>query len=564
MKKKKLKCYTYIRVSTSMQVEGYSLEAQKERLNKFADFQGIEVVREYCDAGKSGKNITGRPEFTQMLNDVAEDRDGVDFILVFKLSRFGRNAADVLNSLQYIQDFGVNLICVEDGIDSSKDSGKLTITVLSAVAEIERENILVQTMEGRKQKAREGKWNGGQAPFGYILDSKNSTLIVNSEEAEIVRIIFSKYINEGMGADSICDYLNQHGYTKKKLKKNELNYFARSFIMKILDNPVYVGKIAYGRIMTEKVKGSRDEYKRVRADDYMVIDGKHEAIIDQETWEATRLRRKETGIKWDKTHSLDHEHILSGLIKCPICGTGLVGTLRRRKNKKSGEYKDDFYYKCLHRKKINETHFCNFRLVMSQDEINYQVEEIILDMVADPDFKDYMVRKIDEKVDVSSLEAEREQVREQLRQVMGAKKKLTEMLDRLDVSDKHYDRKYQDMHDRLDILYDRISELEDMVADIEAKISGAYGEKITANQLYKILLNFDKMYFKMTDLEKKHFMRNFIEEIELYPEKQEDGRILKQLSLGFPVFYEGSEGDTIRLHKENTVETVCLLTQNLA
>lgn len=561
MKKKKLKCYTYIRVSTSMQVEGYSLEAQKERLNKFADFQGIEVVREYCDAGKSGKNITGRPEFTQMLNDVAEDRDGVDFILVFKLSRFGRNAADVLNSLQYIQDFGVNLICVEDGIDSSKDSGKLTITVLSAVAEIERENILVQTMEGRKQKAREGKWNGGQAPFGYILDSKNSTLIVNSEEAEIVRIIFSKYINEGMGADSICDYLNQHGYTKKKLKKNELNYFARSFIMKILDNPVYVGKIAYGRIMTEKVKGSRDEYKRVRADDYMVIDGKHEAIIDQETWEATRLRRKETGIKWDKTHSLDHEHILSGLIKCPICGTGLVGTLRRRKNKKSGEYKDDFYYKCLHRKKINETHFCNFRLVLSQDEINYQVEEIILDMVADPDFKDYMVRKIDEKVDVSSLEAEREQVREQLRQVMGAKKKLTEMLDRLDVSDKHYDRKYQDMHDRLDILYDRISELEDMVADIEAKISGAYGEKITANQLYKILLNFDKMYFKMTDLEKKHFMRNFIEEIELYPEKQEDGRILKQLSLGFPVFYEGSEGDTIRLHKENTVETVCLLTR---
>lgn len=561
MKKKKLKCYTYIRVSTSMQVEGYSLEAQKERLNKFADFQGIEVVREYCDAGKSGKNITGRPEFTQMLNDVAEDRDGVDFILVFKLSRFGRNAADVLNSLQYIQDFGVNLICVEDGIDSSKDSGKLTITVLSAVAEIERENILVQTMEGRKQKAREGKWNGGQAPFGYILDSKNSTLIVNSEEAEIVRIIFSKYINEGMGADSICDYLNQHGYTKKKLKKNELNYFARSFIMKILDNPVYVGKIAYGRIMTEKVKGSRDEYKRVRADDYMVIDGKHEAIIDQETWEATRLRRKETGIKWDKTHSLDHEHILSGLIKCPICGTGLVGTLRRRKNKKSGEYKDDFYYKCLHRKKINETHFCNFRLVLSQDEINYQVEEIILDMVADPDFKDYMVRKIDEKVDVSSLEAEREQVREQLRQVMGAKKKLTEMLDRLDVSDKHYDRKYQDMHDRLDILYDRISELEDMVADIEAKISGAYGEKITANQLYKILLNFDKMYFKMTDLEKKHFMRNFIEEIELYPEKQEDGRILKQLSLGFPVFYEGSEGDTIRLHKENTVETVALLTR---
>ena len=559
MKKKKLRCYIYVRVSTSMQVDGYSLEAQRERLIKFAEFQEMEVVREYCDAGKSGKNISGRPEFSQMLQDIAEDRDEVDFILVFKLSRFGRNAADVLNSLQYIQDFGVNLICVEDGIDSSKDSGKLTITVLSAVAEIERENILVQTMEGRRQKAREGKWNGGQAPFGYELDSKNGTLTVNPKEAEIVRIIFSKFVNEGLGADSICDYLNQHGYQKKKVKKNELNYFSRGFIMKILDNPVYIGKIAYGRIATEKVKGSRDQYKRVKSDDYMLVDGIHEAIVDQELWEAARIRRKETGVKWNKTHSLEHEHILSGILRCPVCGSGLVGTVRRRKNKKSGEYKDDFYYKCLHRRKIDDTHFCNFRLVLNQDEINHQTEEIILDMVADPEFRNYMVSKLDEKVDVSALETEKNQIMEQLRQVMGAKKKLTEMMERLDIGDKHYDRKYQDMQDRQNVLYDRISELEEAIADIEVKISGAYEEKITIDQLYKILLNFDKMYYMMSDLEKKRFMREFIEGIELYPEKQKDGRILKQISLGFPVFYEGSEGDTIWLHKENTVETVCCL-----
>lgn len=560
MKKKKLRCYIYVRVSTSMQVVGYSLEAQRERLIKFAEFQEMEVVREYCDAGKSGKNISGRPEFSQMLQDIAEDRDEVDFILVFKLSRFGRNAADVLNSLQYIQDFGVNLICVEDGIDSSKDSGKLTITVLSAVAEIERENILVQTMEGRRQKAREGKWNGGQAPFGYELDSKNGTLTVNPKEAEIVRIIFSKFVNEGLGADSICDYLNQHGYQKKKVKKNELNYFSRGFIMKILDNPVYIGKIAYGRIATEKVKGSRDQYKRVKSDDYMLVDGIHEAIVDQELWETARIRRKETGVKWNKTHSLEHEHILSGILRCPVCGSGLVGTVRRRKNKKSGEYKDDFYYKCLHRRKIDDTHFCNFRLVLNQDEINHQTEEIILDMVADPEFRNYMVSKLNEKVDVSSLETEKNQIREQLRQVMGAKKKLTEMMERLDIGDKHYDRKYQDMQDRQNVLYDRISELEEAIADIEVKISGAYEEKITIDQLYKILLNFDKMYYMMSDLEKKRFMREFIEGIELYPEKQKDGRILKQISLGFPVFYEGSEGDTIWLHKENTVEVVALLT----
>lgn len=555
------KCYIYTRVSTAMQVDGYSLEAQKERLMKFAEFQEMEVVREYCDAGKSGKSITGRPEFQRMLQDVSEERDGVAFILVFKLSRFGRNAADVLNSLQFIQDYGVNLICVEDGIDSSKDSGKLTITVLSAVAEIERENILVQTMEGRKQKAREGKWNGGQAPFGYDLDSKNSTLVVNEEEAEIVRIIYDKFVHTDMGADAICNYLNQRGYTKKKVRGHELNYFARGLIMKILDNPVYTGKIAYGKNVTEKVKGTRDEYRRVKTDDYLLADGLHEAIVDEETWEAAREKRKRTGVKWNKTHSLEHEHILSGLLKCPVCGAGMAGTVRRRKNKKSGEYKDDFYYRCQHRRKIDEEHFCDFKPSLNQNEINAEVEWFIRGMIADERFHEYIGERLQEKVDVSNLEEERNQLKGQLQQVVGAKNKLLVMLDTLDAGDKHYARKFQDMQDRLDNLYDRISGFENEIADVEEKIKAAYGRQIGEKQLYQILQKFDILYAEMSDIEKKEFMQLFIDAIELYPEKMDDGRIIRQIDLAFPVYYEGFEGEAIRLLNENTVETVCLLSK---
>lgn len=557
--KKRTKCYIYIRVSTAMQVDGYSLEAQKDRLTKFAEFQDMEVVREYCDAGKSGKSITGRSEFTQMLQDVADDKDGVEYILVFKLSRFGRNAADVLNSLQYIQDFGVNLICVEDGIDSSKDSGKLTITVLSAVAEIERENILVQTMEGRKQKAREGKWNGGQAPFGYTLDSKKGMLIVNPEEAEIVKIIFNKFVNEGLGADSISNYLNQHGYVKTKYRSHELNYFTRSLVRKILDNPVYIGKIAYGKSSTEKIKGTRDQYHRVRNDDFLLAEGLHDAIIDLDLWEGARAKREETGVKWVKTHSLEHEHILTGLLKCPICGVGMSGTVRRRKNKSTGEYKDDFYYRCKHRKKINESDFCNCSLVLNQNELNSEVERHIMVLVNNKDGRDFIIRRMESRVDVSSLEKEREQLRGQLRQLSGAKKKLTDMLDRLDVSDKHYDRKYQDMHDRLDNLYDKIGDIDDQLQDVNEKIRMAYENQITSKQVYQILTCFDKIYFEMTDLEKKEFFRNFIDEIELYSERQSDGRIVKQINFNFPVYYNGNEGNAIRLPDENTVETVALM-----
>lgn len=108
-------------------------------MKAFAIYNDYEIVGEYEDAGKSGKSIEGRIQFNRMMEDIKSGKDGVSFVLVFKLSRFARNAADVLSTLQIMQDYGVNLICVEDGIDSSKDAGKLMISVLSAVAEIEKE-----------------------------------------------------------------------------------------------------------------------------------------------------------------------------------------------------------------------------------------------------------------------------------------------------------------------------------------------------------------------------------------------------------------------------------------
>ena len=101
---KKNKVYMYTRVSTSMQIDGFSLEAQKERVRKYAEAFEYEIVGEYEDAGKSGKSIEGRSEFKKMLEDINSYKDGVSYVLVFKLSRFGRNAADILNSLQLMQD----------------------------------------------------------------------------------------------------------------------------------------------------------------------------------------------------------------------------------------------------------------------------------------------------------------------------------------------------------------------------------------------------------------------------------------------------------------------------
>lgn len=150
------KCVIYVRVSTEMQVDGYSLDGQRNILKKYAEREGMIIIDTYEDAGKSGKSIEGRPAFQKMINDI-ENGLAIDYILVYKLSRFGRNTTDVLNSLELIQQYDVNLISVEDGIDSSQSSGKLLISLLSSVSEIERENIIEQTMNGRREKARQGE-----------------------------------------------------------------------------------------------------------------------------------------------------------------------------------------------------------------------------------------------------------------------------------------------------------------------------------------------------------------------------------------------------------------------
>lgn len=146
MKKKTTKCYLYTRVSTSIQVEGYSLDAQRDKLRKYAAYEDMVIAGEYSDEGFSGKNIQGRADFRRMLNDIQNQKDGVSYVLVFKLSRFGRNAADVLNSLQLMQDFGLNLICVEDGIDSSKEAGKLMILILTESSQTFNDAMTISTI----------------------------------------------------------------------------------------------------------------------------------------------------------------------------------------------------------------------------------------------------------------------------------------------------------------------------------------------------------------------------------------------------------------------------------
>ena len=553
MRKTKTKCYLYTRVSTSMQVDGYSLDAQRDKLRKYAEYEDMVVAGEYSDEGFSGKNIQGRHEFQRMLQDIQDCKDGVEYVLVFKLSRFGRNAADVLNSLQLMQDFGVNLICVEDGIDSSKDSGKLMISVLSAVAEIERENIRTQTMAGREQKAREGKWNGGFAPYGYRLEK--GELLIAEDEVDVIRTIFDRYIHTNDGVSGVAKYLNRQGFVKKLRQNGTIPGFSASFVKSIIDNPVYMGKIAYGRRRTEKKIGTRNEMHVVEQSEFPVYEGKHEAIISEEDWNLAQEKRKVNAYRREKVNDPTHAHILSGILKCPCCGKSLYGNIAKAHSK---DKKTRYYYYC--KNTVTPTgHECTFRLNIEQTEMNRMVASIISAMVSDPRFADAIKAKIGSAVDTNDLEKQLEALQAQLRQTLGTKTRLERQMDGLDVNDPYYDRKISDLQRRYDEQYGRIDEIEVQIDDVQSQIRSIRQEKISGDNIYRLLLAFDQVYEAASEVERKEFMRAFIERIELFPEKQPDGNWIRKIIFNFPVPVNGAEVKELPLENETMVEPLYFL-----
>lgn len=553
--KKQPKCYLYTRVSTSMQVDGFSLDAQRDKLRKYAEYEGMIIAGEYSDEGFSGKNIQGRLEFQRMLNDIQEGKDDVSYVLVFKLSRFGRNAADVLNSLQLMQDFGANLICVEDGIDSSKDSGKLMISVLSAVAEIERENIRTQTMAGREQKAREGKWNGGFAPYGYKLD--NGELQIAEDEVEVIRVIYDRYIHTNEGVNGVAKYLNAHGYVKKLRQNGTIPGFSANFVKDVLDNPIYMGKIAYGRRKTEKKLGTRNEMHVVEQSEFPVYDGQHEAIISAQDWALAHAKRKVNAFQREKVINPDHAHILSGILKCPCCGKSLYGNISKAHSK---DDKTRYYYYC--KNTVTPTgHECTFRSNIEQTELNRLVAKIISAMVKDSLFVEAIKEKIGTAVDTTELEKQLETLRVQLRQALGTKSRLERQMDSLDINDHFYDRKLLDLQRRYDEQYSRVEEIETGIDAVQSKISTIRQEKISGDSIYQLLLAFDEVYSTATEAEQKAFMKAFIERIELFPEKRKDGNWIKRIVFNFPVPVNGNDLVDLSLENETTLETVVLLSK---
>ena len=228
------------------------------------------------------------------------------------------------------------------------------------------------------------------------------------------------------------------------------------------------------------------------------------------------------------------------------------------KHKADGtKYKDFFYYGCKHRT-MTRGHKCDFKKQINEELLDSAVAEVIVKLVSNPKFAAMMQEKISMKVDTSAIEQEIAAHEKQLRQSYSVKARLMEEIDSLDPDDKHYIKRKADLDDRLYKMYDKIEDTENQLIAARAKKMAIEAEKLTGDNIYKVLIYFDKLYSIMDDQEKRQLMESLISEIQIYEERQPNGQWLKSIKFKLPII---TEDMSLSLDNDAHIETVALLTR---
>lgn len=287
----------YVRVSTTNQAEeGYSIDGQIDSLEKYCEAMGWDVYNKYIDAGFSGGSLK-RPEMANLINDVKKGL--FDTVLVYKLDRLSRNVRDTLYLIKDVFNINkIDFVSIQENIDTSSAMGTLFLTLLSAIAEFEREQIKERMQLGKLGRAKSGKsmmWS--KTSYGYDYVKETGTLSVNPYQALIVRKMFQWFLS-GMSITKLRDALNeQYGQDKE---------WSYRTVRVILSNPVYCGY--------NQFKGQ-------------IFPGTHEAIISEEDFNKTQEEiktRQRTAAQRFNPRPFQAKYMLSGIAQCGYCSAPLA------------------------------------------------------------------------------------------------------------------------------------------------------------------------------------------------------------------------------------------------
>lgn len=304
----------YARVSTDLTDQLHSLAAQIKYFTKYiSTHEGWELIEVYSDEGITGTSTKKRDNFNRMIMDCEDGK--IDTILTKEVSRFARNTVDTLNYTRKLSQIGVNVIFMNDGIDTNDKDGELRLTLMASIAQEESRKISERVKWGIRRKMEDGWVYGSSAMLGFRIE--NGELRIIPEEAEIVKRIFHSYVYEGKGCHTIANELNAAGHLTVRGKM-----WREDGVNRILKNDKYVGDLTQWKhystdFLSKKViqnNGDNPDAPLISLSEH------HEGIVSREVWDLAQKQIYERGklCREGKRHS--RHYWFSNIVRCGCCG----------------------------------------------------------------------------------------------------------------------------------------------------------------------------------------------------------------------------------------------------
>lgn len=469
----------YCRVSTEEQSEnGYSIDEQERLLEEWCKKMGYVIYKCYSDRGISGKNIKDRPALKELLSDAKAGK--FDMVISWKINRVSRKLEDVLKIVNLLEKNNITFKSYSEPFETDTPAGRMQFQMMALIGEFERGTIAQNVKMGMIAKAKSGNWCGGRV-LGYDLVPNNSPeeekkgknkLKINEKEAEIVRFIFNEY-SKGKGYKAITNQINKLGYKTKKG-----NDFSVGSIRDILTNPVYIGEIRYN------VRQNWSEKRRRNINPNPIrVKGKHEAIIDRELWDKVQLILESK--KGKPSRIYDGEYPLTGILRCPKCGAGMV--ISRTTNTLADGSKKRIAYYCCGNWKNKGTSVCNSNTIRV-DKANEYVFKKIEELVSN----EAMIKAV-----VKNIDKERKDKVKPAKRLLGD---IDKELEKLDKRKRKIFEAYEDdiltkeeFQTRKNELNEKIRILEEEKKPLLNTISEEVSEEIPYEFIKDILMNFSKI-----------------------------------------------------------------------
>ena len=436
-------------------------------------------------------------------------------VLVWKINRISRKLTHVLEIAETLEMNNIAFKSYSEEFDNSTPSGKMQFQMMALVGEFERGTIAQNVKMGMCAKAKAGEWCGGQV-LGYDLvpvekqqgaKRTKTVLTINEKEAESVRLIFNEYAN-GKGYKAITNQLNKLGYKTKKG-----NNFSVGSIRDILTNPVYIGKVRYN----VRQNWSEKRRRNINANP-IITDGIHKAIIDEKLWDKVQAILESK--KGKPSRIYDGEYPLTGILRCPKCGAGMV--IARTTNKLADGTKKRIAYYCCGAWKNKGTNVCNSNTIRV-DKANEYVFSKLSELLSNEKMVKSIVKNVNKErhSKISPAKKELQRIDKELEKIDRKKHKLFEGYEEDLISKEEFKERKEELN--------KIAQmLQEQKEPLLVTLSDDVSEEIPYEFIKSILENFSKVLTDSTSREQqKKLLHMIISEITINEAREVDSIKLK-------------------------------------